>query len=197
MTECLQALLVHFFHRCDSTQALRGLAERARKALRIRSRSLKPVARAISSSDSERLSLEPNARRFDPELCDDLGRRAAGFLGENSRELARARVRLLRKLLDRQGLVEMFPREGDRLGHSIGAGIHLQRRGELRLRTGSTMIHDEVLRDSLGRRFLRNFRKRCQVLLPSPSARFPIRLSACLAHWFYRRTPPEWVQVLV
>ena len=150
MTECLQALLVHFFHRCDSTQALRGLAERARKALRIRSRSLKPVARAISSSDSERLSLEPNARRFDPELCDDLGRRAAGFLGENSRELARARVRLLRKLLDRQGLVEMFPREGDRLGHSIGAGIHLQRRGELRLRTGSTMIHDEVLRDSLG-----------------------------------------------
>ena len=136
--------MVLFFHRCGSTQALRGLAERAKGVLRIRSRSLKPVARTISSSDSERLS-SIRMRAASTRSCSTTLAGVRPVSSGKIRANSRAQIRLLRKLLDRQWLVEMFPRERDRLGHSIEAGIHLQQRGELRLPTG---IHDEVLSDS-------------------------------------------------
>jgi hypothetical protein len=84
---------------------------------------------------------------FDAKLLDRLCGGLTGFGHERSRELTRAEVRGLRKVLDAEALVEILSRERERDLDAIRLRLHFEQGRKLRLPPGATMMKDELPAD--------------------------------------------------
>ena len=111
---------------------------------------------ALRVGEAERLSdhldglcslLQSHAGGLDTKPLDGLGRRLAGLAPECPPELTDTQMRRVRQAFDRQILVQVIPREGQRQAYAIRSRLHLGNRRELGLAAGTAVIHNQFARD--------------------------------------------------
>ena len=88
--------------------------------------------------------LHHQPRRFDAQMFDRLGRRLSRLGVECAAELARAQMRGLGQLLDRQRVAQVAPGIVERLLDAVGLGIQVEQCRMLRLPAGAAVIDDEL-----------------------------------------------------
>ena len=94
--------------------------------------------------------LHHQARGFETQVLDRLGRRLAGLGVERAAELARTEMGGFGKFADRQFRGEIALRIGQRTLDTVRFGLQLQQRGELRLPAGTPVIDHKLLRHGAG-----------------------------------------------
>jgi hypothetical protein len=87
---------------------------------------------------------------LDSQVLDRLGQRLPGLRAEGATELTRTQVRRPGELPNRQRLIEVALRVGQRALDTVGFRLELQQCRKLRLAAGAPVIDDELPSDGPG-----------------------------------------------